>query len=46
MCNKDKKEKCLRPEEGKGKPKECPPELIRKCHGDAKKHPCAPDAKQ
>ncbi len=30
------KEKCHK---GK-KPKECTPEQIRECHGDAKKHPC------
>ncbi len=44
MCKK--KEKCLRPEEGRGDPKECSPEQIKKCHGDAKEHPCAPEAKQ
>ena len=43
---RNKKEKCLRPEEGKGSPKECSPELIKKCHKDAKEHPCAPKAKQ
>lgn len=34
------KEKCLRPEELKGKPGECSAEQIKKCHGDDKSHPC------
>ena len=38
MC--DGKAKCERPEELKGKPEECSPEQIRKCHGDAAGHPC------
>jgi len=44
MCKKE--EKCSRPEERKGDPKECSPEQVKKCHGDAKEHPCAPEAKQ
>jgi hypothetical protein len=36
----DAKKKCQKPKELKGKPQECSPEQIRKCHGDAKKHPC------
>lgn len=39
MCNESKD--CQRPEELKGKPEECSPEQIRKCHGDVKEHPCA-----
>jgi len=35
-----KKEGCQKPEELKGKPKDCTPEQVRKCHGDAKEHPC------
>jgi hypothetical protein len=37
--------KCETPKELKGKPGECTPEQIRKCHGDAKKHPCAGPAR-
>ena len=38
-CNEEKKG-CQRPKELKGKPADCSPEQIRKCHGDDKKHPC------
>jgi hypothetical protein len=38
MC--DKKGGCQKPEVLKGKPRECPPEQIKECHGDAKGHPC------
>jgi hypothetical protein len=31
---------CQKPEELKGKPEECTPEQIRKCHGDVENHPC------
>jgi hypothetical protein len=41
MCCNDKKEGCRKPENLKDKPRECTPEQIRKCHGDAKDHPCA-----
>ncbi len=43
MSGKPKKGGCQKPEELKGKPAECTPEQIRKCHGkiDPKKHPCA-----
>jgi len=34
------KPKCQKPENLKGDPKDCSPEQIRKCHGDAKQHPC------
>lgn len=33
---------CQKPEELKGKPEECTPEQIRKCHGDVQEHPCEP----
>ncbi|NQT85793.1 hypothetical protein HQ560_03455 [bacterium] len=41
MCAKPKGG-CRRPDDLKGKPTECTPEQIRKCHGDVdpKKHPC------
>jgi hypothetical protein len=35
---------CPNPEQLKGKPQDCSPEQIKKCHGDTEKHPCAPDA--
>ncbi len=38
MC--DNQHTCQRPEELKTKPEECPPEQIKKCHGQAKEHPC------
>ena len=38
MCGE--KGKCQKPENLKGKPEECSPEQIRKCHGDVAKHPC------
>lgn len=31
---------CQKPEELKGKPEECSPEQIQKCHGEAPEHPC------
>lgn len=33
---------CQKPDQLKGKPEECSPEQIKKCHGD-KKHPCVDD---
>ncbi len=47
MCGE--KTKCQKPENLKGKPEECSPEQIRKCHGDVANHPCvqsAPDRGQ
>jgi len=47
MCGE--KAKCQKPENLKGKPEECSPEQIRKCHGDVANHPCvqsAPDRGQ
>ena len=29
----------------KGKPQDCSPAQVRKCHGDVKKHPCVTPAK-
>jgi len=42
MC--EKTQGCQRPEELKGKPEECSPEQIRKCHGEAPEHPCVSGA--
>jgi hypothetical protein len=39
-CRNEKKEGYRKPENLKGRPADCPPEQIRKCHGNAKKHPC------
>ena len=42
MCEyNEKKSGCQKPENLKGKPEDCSPEQIKKCHGDAKIHPCA-----
>lgn len=38
MC--DSKKGCQKPDELKGKPSECSPEQVKKCHGDAKDHAC------
>jgi hypothetical protein len=34
------KKGCQKPENLKGKPSECTPEQIKKCHGSEKTHPC------
>ena len=34
---------CQKPDQLKGKPGECSPEQIKKCHGDVKEHPCVSD---
>ena len=39
MCNG--KTGCQKPEEMMGRPEDCSPEQIRKCHGDVQGHPCA-----
>lgn len=31
---------CQKPENLKGKPGECSPEQVKKCHGSEKAHPC------
>ena len=45
-CRKENKKmcdcKCQHPEKLKGKPEECTPKQIEKCHGKAAKHPCVP----
>jgi len=38
MC--EGKKGCQKPEELKGKPEDCSPEQIEKCHGDVKEHSC------
>ncbi len=42
MCSGEKG--CQKPEELKGRPEECSPEQISKCHGEAKEHPCVEPA--
>lgn len=42
MC--EEKQECQRPDQLKGKPQECSPEQIQKCHGDVKEHPCVKDS--
>jgi len=37
----EEKKGCQRPEELKGRPEDCSPEQIQKCHGDDGEHPCA-----
>ena len=37
----EKTKGCKNPQDLKGKPGECSTEQIRKCHGEAKRHPCA-----
>jgi hypothetical protein len=44
MCCSNEKKSCQKPENLKGKPQDCPPEQVRKCHGDLKKHPCTDDS--
>jgi hypothetical protein len=44
MCSG--KGKCQKPENLKGKPGECSPAQIRKCHGDVKGHPCVSGKKK
>jgi hypothetical protein len=36
------KHTCQKPEALKGKPSACSPAQIKKCHGAAAAHPCAP----
>lgn len=40
------KTECQQPEELKGKPEECSPEQIKKCHGEVPEHPCVPSQKK
>jgi len=39
------KTECQKPEVLKGKPEECSPEQILKCHGEVPEHPCIPSQK-
>ena len=41
-----KKTECRKPENLKGKPEDCSPEQIEKCHGTDQKHPCVKPAKK
>lgn len=41
MCE-DTKCCCQKPENLQASPKECSPEQIRECHGEAEEHPCVP----
>mgnify|MGYP001071916261 CR=1 FL=1 len=45
MCEK-KGCGCTRPENLKGRPQDCSPEQIRKCHGEGEEHPCEEEAKE
>jgi len=44
MCDNSKC--CQKPEELKGKPKDCSDEQIEKCHGRQEPHPCCPNPPQ
>jgi DNA-binding transcriptional ArsR family regulator len=45
-CRKESKKmcdcKCQHPEKLRGKPEDCTPKQIEKCHGKTAKHPCIP----
>jgi hypothetical protein len=43
MCEKDNC--CEKPDQLKGKPQDCSPEQIKKCHGSEAEHPCAKEKK-
>ena len=49
-CRKESKKmcdcKCEHPEKLKGKPEECTPKQIEKCHGSKKSHPCVSKTKK
>ena len=40
MCCNERQTGCQKPENLTGKPEDCSPEQIHKCHGDADAHPC------
>ena len=44
MC--EEKKGCQKPENLTGKPEECSPEQIKKCHGDEKDHPCVTESEK
>lgn len=47
MPKKDRADcRCGKPEHLKGKPEDCTPEEVRKCHGEAGAHPCCGSQKQ
>jgi hypothetical protein len=39
------KSTCQKPEQLKGKPEECSPKQIKKCHGSQIAHACVPSGK-
>jgi len=43
MC--EGKERCSKPERLKGRPEDCSPEQIEKCHGSDRAHPCCDNGK-
>jgi ArsR family transcriptional regulator len=43
MCNSGKR--CVKPDELKGKPEDCSPRQIQKCHGKLRAHPCSSTGK-
>jgi len=50
ICRKEDEKmcdcKCQHPEKLKGKPEECTPKQIEKCHGSKKSHPCVSKTKK
>ena len=44
MCCNAKQTGCQKPETLTGKPADCPPEQVQKCHGDNEAHPCVKTA--
>jgi len=44
MC--EKKQCCEKPANLKGKPEQCSPEQVRKCHGTSDEHPCVPESER
>jgi len=46
MCCSKEKKGCEKPEKLKGRPEDCPPRQVRRCHGDAGKHPCTAPARR
>lgn len=42
----DEKRTCQKPKKLVGKPQDCKPKQIKKCHGDAETHPCVKPAKR
>ena len=39
-CSNEKKQKCQKPENLTGSPKDCAPEQVKDCHGDVNAHSC------